>query len=66
MSDMEAHIERVYEKYPKDNDIWLLLQDLIYVKREVQELKNQVEQLNNQFGIEKMRMERENGESKAN
>ena len=35
-SSIEALTERVYEKHPEDNDIWLLLQEVISLKHKVQ------------------------------
>ena len=35
MSELEKLIEKIYEKYPKDNDIWLLLQEVVRMRQDL-------------------------------
>jgi len=36
-------IEKVYEKYPNDNDIWELLQEVVRISQDVEKIKRAFE-----------------------
>ena len=50
-SSTEKLIENVYNKYPKDNDIWQLLQAFISTYQDVKELKITVRELENRIKV---------------
>lgn len=50
-SSTEKLIENVYNKYPKDNDIWQLLQAFISAYQDVKELKITVRELENRIKV---------------
>lgn len=35
MSELDKLVERVYEKYSRDNDIWLLLQEVVRMRQDL-------------------------------
>lgn len=37
-SEITALVEKVYEKYPEDKDIWLLLQSVVDLKQKVEKI----------------------------
>lgn len=45
MRELEELTERVYEKYPKDTDIWLLLQTVVSMEQDLKKCKKDIELL---------------------
>ena len=45
MSELEKLTERVYEKYPEDNDIWLLLQEVVRMRQQIDKYGEELETL---------------------
>ena len=41
----EKLTERVYEKYPKDPDIWELLQEVVAMHQDLEKIKKDIEML---------------------
>lgn len=35
MNELDKLVERVYEKYSQDNDIWLLLQEVVRMRQDL-------------------------------
>ena len=42
---LEKLTERVYEKYPKDPDIWKLLQEVLAMHKDLEKIKKDIERV---------------------
>ena len=50
MSELEKLVEKVYEKYSQDNDIWLLLQEVVRMRQDLDKYIELSEDMKSNWG----------------
>ena len=50
MSELEKLVEKVYEKYSHDNDIWLLLQEVVRMRQDLDKYIELSEDMKSNWG----------------
>ena len=45
MAEINELVEKVYNKYPEDNDIWLLLQEVVSISQAMRDHKKRIENI---------------------